>query len=53
MEFFITVVSGGYQIMGGNDEPLIDDVFLTKESAADMAVRFAQDCGANSYRIYY
>lgn len=52
IEFFITPAQGGYQLVNGKGAKYIDVIFATKEAAADMAVRFAQDQRA-LYAIHY
>lgn len=51
IEFFITRAGRGFQLLDGNDLPHLDEVFPSREAAADMAVRFAQE-SASLYAIY-
>lgn len=50
LEFFITRTRQGFELTTG--ETLVD-VFTSVAAAADIAVRFAQDHDAGSYRIIY
>lgn len=52
IEFFITRAQGGYQLVDSNGAKHIDVIFATKEAAADMAVRLAQD-QRTLYAIHY
>lgn len=46
IEFFITRRGRGFVLLDIDDQLLVDDSFETREAAADMAIRFAQDAGA-------
>ena len=49
IEFFITRCARGFRL---ETEGAAIDTFAS-EAAADMAIRFAQDTGAEAYRIFY
>lgn len=49
-EFSITKVHGGFELA---DDGETIAVFATEAMAISMAVRFAQDMDAPSYRIFY
>lgn len=50
IEFFITTTRTGYELTANGE---VVGVFASDTAAADMAVRFAQDNSAFSYRIFY
>lgn len=52
IEFFLKSRRRGYILVDGSDRPYLPTVFPTKEAAADMAVRYAQDRAA-LYTIFY
>lgn len=50
IEFFITRVRGGFELTADGE---IVAMLQSREDAADIAVRFAQDADATGYRIFY
>lgn len=50
IEFFITSTRTGYELTANG---AVVGIFGSDTEAADMAVRFAQDTNASSYRIFY
>lgn len=52
IEFFITRRGREFVLLGIDDEPLLYAVFESREAAADMAMRFAQDAGL-LYALHY
>ncbi len=50
LEFFITTTRTGFDLTANGE---FVGTFSSDTDAADMAVRFAQDTNATSYRIFY